>query len=114
MTEEKIVVDGALVWPNPDYPYDGVPIPEQLPVATSSYPTTFVKVNPAWRIACQLGKVRGIAYDGHVRRVTHFDDGRVMADVLINGEWGRYACTADEIEARKGGQRVDAALEVVA
>lgn len=111
---EKIEIDGEEVFANPDYPYDGVPIPVELPVTTSSYPTTFVKVNPAWRIACQLGKVRGIAYDGHIRNLRHFDDGRVMADVLINGEWGRYVCTAEEIEARKGGQKVDAALEVVA
>ena len=110
---EKIEIDGEMVWPNPGYPYDGVSLPE-LPVTESSYPTALVRVSPAWRIACHLGKVSCLFSDAHVRNLRHFEDGRIVADVLIKGEWGRYVCTADEIEARKGGQRVDAALEVVA
>lgn len=112
---EKIEVQGEMVWPNPDY--HPQPVPEGFNpawVGESSYPSKLVKANPAWLIACELGKIPGISRNAFVSGVRSFDDGRVMADVLIKGEWARYVCTADEIEARKGGQRVDAALEVMA
>lgn len=117
MTVEKIVVDGEEVWANPYYRSE--PVPEGFDPAWTGEPPyngKLVKATPAWRIACTLGKIRGNldAEQTYVRDVTRFDDGRVMADVLIKGEWGRYVCTADEIEARKGGRKVDTALEVVA
>ena len=103
---EKISVDGELVWPNPDY--NPQPVPEGFDPRGTVKQSVLIKPTPAFRMA-QVDRE-----EMYVRNISHFDDGRVMADVLINGEWGRYICTAAEIEARKGGQKVDGALEVVA
>ena len=103
---EKVSVDGELVWLNPNY--NPQPVPEGFDPKGSVKQAVLIKATPAFRMA-QVDREQV-----YVRNKELFDDGRVMADVLINGEWGRYVCTADEIEARKGGQKVDAALEVVA
>jgi hypothetical protein len=109
---EKISVDGELVWANPNY--NPQPVPEGFDPKGSVKQAVLIKATPAWRIAARLDPFAAWQDDTYVRDITRFDDGRVMADVLINGEWGRYVCTADEIEARKGGQKVDNDLEVMA
>jgi hypothetical protein len=103
---EKISVDGELVWPNPNY--NPQPMPEGFNPKGSVKQAVLIKATPAFRMA-QLDRE-----EMYVRNKQGLADGRVMADVLIDGEWGRYVCTAAELEARKGGQKVDAVLVVVA
>jgi hypothetical protein len=112
----KVVVDGDEVFANPNY--IGTPVPEghdwtgNIPWATQRAEST-----AALYVAMELDiPEHGAKEQWNVRNIRHLTGrhGGVMADVKIKGEWGRYVCTRAEIEARKGGQLVDSALEVVA
>lgn len=127
---EKIEVDGELVFANPYYMGNGEPLPE-VPASTDCGPLgTWRNPRPmggnvAWRIAVALGHKPGLSSEGQVKgilfstpsrgwsySIDRDDDwDRVVANVLVGNTWGRYVCTRAEVEACKGGQKVDDALE---
>lgn len=103
----KIEVDGELVWPNPNY--TGTPFPEGFDGKWTGDPFHEGKlVKPTAAFFMGRPDQEGM----FTRNRQKFDDGRMMADVLLNGEWGRYVCTADELVAKRGGQKVDEGLQV--
>jgi len=106
---DKILVDGEMVWANPH------PWPKRVPEGHdwtwrgAPYgPSRLVAPTPALLIVME--KMGNAPY--YTRDVDVSPDGSVRAEVLIDGEWGTYTCTRAEIEARKGGTRVDEVVEV--
>jgi len=101
---DKILVNGEVVWANPYYsPQPGTAGHDWTWRGTAYRPSRTAEATPALLIVMEkMGKA-----PYYTRDVDVSPDGSVRAEVLIDGEWGTYTCTRAEIEARKGGTRVD-------